>query len=111
MLGITEYSNPVADPGILNLNISDANNNDADELCNLGSAYIEFGQIPMAISALQQATKLKPEYANAWHNLGNAYFQDTQRDKAASAYRQTLSLDPDHISAKHNLQLSTMTDL
>ena len=51
----------------------------------------------------QTATKLKPDYVDAWATLGRAYEDLGQTDKAVETYKKVLSLDPKNAAAKEAL--------
>ncbi len=54
----------------------------------LGSIYLRMKDYPKAIAQFDRATKLKPNYANAWYNLGNAYRINGDDIQALSALEQ-----------------------
>jgi Tfp pilus assembly protein PilF len=56
-----------------------------------------------AVPALQRATRLSPDDAEAHANLGRALQQRGQFADAAAAYQRTLQLKPDIAEAHHNL--------
>ena len=58
------------------------------------------------IAACRQATKLKPDYVEAWVNLGSAYFKAGKRDEAIAAYRRAIKINPDFAEAWKNLSVA-----
>jgi protein involved in polysaccharide export with SLBB domain len=50
-------------------------NTEANRLLQEGIKLTEAGQLPQAVSTLQQAIKLDPHYADAYAALGRAYFK------------------------------------
>jgi len=56
-----------------------------------------------AIDSYQQAIRIDPDYAFAWHNLGNAYYRSNQRSKAIEAYHQAIRIIPKNAFAWFNL--------
>ena len=64
-----------------------------------------------AISVLEQATKLDPNYAPAWEALGQRYYYDATYSnggegvfqKSTAAYEKALALDPNRVFAASNL--------
>src|ERR1700730_3955520 len=73
--------------------------NNANAHINLGSALLEKGLIPEAISHYQRAVALDPALPQAHRNLGRALFQQGDVDKAIMHWRKTLSIDPDDAEA------------
>ena len=61
---------------------------------NLGVIYRQSGHTADAITAFQQAIKLKPDHANAWVNLGVAYGDTGKATEAAIAFQRARELDP-----------------
>lgn len=51
----------------------------------------------------QKATKLKPDYVDAWQTLARAYEDLGQLDKAEETYKKVLELDPKNKGAKEGL--------
>lgn len=56
-----------------------------------------------AISYLQKAIKIHPNYKNAYLILGNAYFWKKDYEKAIQYYGNALTIDPDYEEATNNL--------
>ena len=46
------------------------------------------------MAALQQAVRLKTDFADAYNSLGSALYQAQQFDQAIEAYKKALSLKP-----------------
>jgi tetratricopeptide (TPR) repeat protein len=63
----------------------------------------EAGKYEQAITAYQEAIRLKPNDAEALGNLGVAYNRLGQYDKAISAYQEAIRLKPDFARAWANL--------
>lgn len=62
----------------------------------LGGIYYALGQFDQAIRLFQQATELKPDWANAYYNLHAAHLQKDEPLAAFNYLRQTLAfLDSD----------------
>jgi Flp pilus assembly protein TadD len=71
---------------------------------NLGFALVEAGRPADAVPHLQEALRLKPDYADAHNNLGNAYLIGQGHLEAATrCYRRALEAAPGHAEAHHNL--------
>jgi tetratricopeptide (TPR) repeat protein len=60
-----------------------------------GNALLASNKTKEAIEQYQEATKLKPDYENAFYNLGRAFNQDGERMKALAALSTALQLDKD----------------
>ncbi len=52
----------------------------------------EEGRADESIVFYEEAARLEPKFARAYHNLGYAYQHLSQRDKALAAYDQALEL-------------------
>jgi tetratricopeptide (TPR) repeat protein len=61
------------------------------------------GQIDEAITQLQEAIHLKPDYTKAHNNLGNALMEKGQIDEAISQFQEAIRLKPDYADAHNNL--------
>lgn len=68
----------------------------------LGAAYLQEGNAPDAVRALQEATKLDPRNWNAWNKLGLAYFKQGAPERAEKAFRQSLDLVPGNAEVNNN---------
>lgn len=66
---------------------------------NLGASFIERGEIEAAISLLEQAVEMKPDYADARYNLGVALRRAGRLDDAAEQLRHLLSIGPSYNNA------------
>jgi len=62
--------------------------------------------ITKAIGHLNQATKIHPNYKNAYLLLGNAHNYLQDYDKAVSYYEHALSIDPNYVDANNNLAIT-----
>ena len=61
----------------------------------LGTFYGSLGQYEKAISALQEAIRLKPDDADPWVNLGTFYSSLGQYDEEVSALQEAIRLKPE----------------
>lgn len=61
------------------------------------------GKYEQAITAYQEAIRLKPDLAGAWVNLGGAYNLLGQYGKAVNAAQEAIRLKPDSVAAWYNL--------
>jgi superkiller protein 3 len=58
---------------------------------------------PAVIAAFLEATRLQPDYAEAYNNLGLVYVQSGDDEKAVAAFRKAIELRPDYADAHQNL--------
>jgi hypothetical protein len=72
----------------------------------LASAYYRLGRYQEAVKALNEALRLKPDFAEAWYNLGLAYGKLGRDQEAANACKEALRLKPDLAKAWYNLGLA-----
>jgi cytochrome c-type biogenesis protein CcmH/NrfG len=88
---------------------------DTEHWNNLGSLYIETGQIQDALEACNKAAKLAPQNVLPWNNLGLIYRILGHFSDAIIAYQQSLALDPYNFAAHVSLvacyRLSGKVDL
>ncbi|MDA1079825.1 MAG: tetratricopeptide repeat protein [bacterium] len=62
---------------------------------SLGGIFLSQEEFAQAATLFQQATEVKPDFANAHYNLAVALVQLNQLERARAAYQQTLALiDP-----------------
>ena len=60
-----------------------------------GLAYLDRGDIPNAISDLNRAVELAPDFAPAYQNRGNAWYARGNYGQAIADYDATIRIDPD----------------
>jgi tetratricopeptide (TPR) repeat protein len=70
---------------------------------NLGVAYLEQGRLAEAVTHLEQALRIKPNYTNAHLNLGSVYSSMGRFSDAEREYRLTIELKPEKVEAYNNL--------
>ena len=70
---------------------------------NLGVMLHEANDAAGAAAAYSQATRLKPDFFQAWNNLGLALEDLNRTDEAVRAFRQALAVRPDYPAALKNL--------
>ncbi len=70
---------------------------------NLGTAYVNAGQLPRAVDQFQAAIRLDPTIPEARNNLGVAENQLGQTAAAAAAFREALRLSPGWDKPQRNL--------
>lgn len=68
-------------------------NTEAKRLVQEGIELTDAGQLPQAVSALQEAIKLDPQYAEAYAALGRAYFKMREWRRAADYIRRATALN------------------
>ena len=71
----------------------------------LGRLYLRQGQVPQALSQLQEAARRKPDSAMVLGTLGSAYFQQGRPLEAQKTLQTALLLNPDASMAHFNLAL------
>jgi tetratricopeptide (TPR) repeat protein len=75
----------------------------ADARTNLGAALLKRREVDPAISAFQEALKIKPEDVAARIGLGAAFRQKGRLDEAIAQYQLALRIQPDEAQAWINL--------
>jgi hypothetical protein len=71
----------------------------AKDFFNQGRALFKAEQYEKAVSALEQAIKIKPDFAQAYYILGWAYNKLRRYQEAAEAFRQAIKNKPDYVLA------------
>ena len=79
---------------------------EAKRLYKQGSDYGHAGLFAQAAELFQRATKLKPDYADAFRGLGHAYFDLKQWDKAIPSLEQALLLNPKDKDSRKRLEIA-----
>lgn len=77
---------------VLRLNTAPANDAEAYEIC--GGAYNDASQYARALQVLDQAIKLKPDFARAYQDRGVSYLNTDQKDRALQEFDQAIKLAP-----------------
>ncbi|MBI5969534.1 MAG: tetratricopeptide repeat protein [Deltaproteobacteria bacterium] len=72
---------------------------------NLGVAYKDAGDMPLAARALLEAVRLDPNSPEGRNNLGNVYFISGLLDEAAAQYKVSVALFAENAEAHYNLAL------
>jgi len=70
---------------------------------NLGVLLYTAGNGTEAVTHLEKAVQLRPDYPEAHNDLGNAYLQTRRLADARREYEQALGLSPDYAEAHNNL--------
>ena len=73
---------------------------------NLGTAYLQMGDFPQAISAYEKAVALDRADASHHFNLGLALQKSGENELAVAAFAAALSLEPRHVKAYLSMALS-----
>ena len=73
---------------------------------NLGSAFIEKGQLDDAVSHYQKALEINPNSTETLTNLGAALVQKGRVDDAVARYQKALAINPNYVLAHNNLGLA-----
>jgi tetratricopeptide (TPR) repeat protein len=70
-------------------------NADAVDWTNQGNQLYRVGRLQEALTALNQAVQLKPDFYPAWYERGNVLFAMKQPLEALSSYDRVIQLKPD----------------
>jgi protein O-mannosyl-transferase len=70
---------------------------------NLGNALAREQLWDAAIDHLQEAVRLRPDYADAYFNLGSVLFQQGKIDQAIAQWQKTLAIHPRDAEAHRNV--------
>ena len=79
------------------------NPRDAERRNFLGARHLEAGSAGEAIPHLEEALRLRTDYADAHSNLGSALQAEGRLAEAVDHFRQAVSLDPQLADAHNNL--------
>ena len=69
----------------------------------LGACYQSLSNFDAAMQMFQTATKLKPDYAEAYFNQGVVFKHLSKLDESIKAYKKTIALNPNYPDAHNNL--------
>ena len=95
----------IAIPSVINAELEKAPK-DARELFIKAQNSAQAGDLPKAISELQQATKIYPEFALAHNELGLLYAKNDDLIKAIESFKAALKLNRDSFSSRLNLGIA-----
>jgi Tfp pilus assembly protein PilF len=70
---------------------------------NLGNALARNQRWDAAVDHLQEAVRLRPDYADAYFNLGSVLFQQGKIDQAIAQWQKTLTINPRDSEAHRNV--------
>ena len=71
----------------------------------LGACYQAQGLLEDSAQMFETATKIKPDYAEAYFNLGVVFKADEKLDEAIESYKKAIYLVPNYAAAHNNLGL------
>jgi Flp pilus assembly protein TadD len=74
-----------------------------DALIRFGYALFQNGQIPQAITCLQEGLEIHSDDVRAWNYLGYAFLRQGQAGEAAANFQKALELQPDNVDARKYL--------
>jgi Tfp pilus assembly protein PilF len=60
----------------------------------LGRAYLQKGELDLAIQELEKALKINERQIGVHYDLGIAYLRKGDKEKAAAAFNKVIDLDP-----------------
>ena len=69
----------------------------------LGACYQAQGFLEDSAQMFETATKIKPDYAEAYFNLGVVFKADEKLDEAIESYKKAIYLVPNYAAAHNNL--------
>ena len=69
----------------------------------LGACYQSLSNFDAAMQMFQTATKLKPDYAEAYFNQGVVFKHLSKLDESIKAYKKAIDLNPNYPDAHNNL--------
>ncbi|EAT59151.1 tetratricopeptide repeat protein [Chlorobium ferrooxidans] len=72
----------------------------------LGFAHLQKGDLALAIDALQNAIRIRPDYAHYWADLGIAYGREGETVRKIEAYRQAVRINNDFALGWINLGIA-----
>jgi tetratricopeptide (TPR) repeat protein len=78
----------------------------ADDFKVIASDYVLLGDFADADRWFSEATREKPEDADAWYLLGRAQYNENHFAAALASFEQVLKLRPDDVEAENNLGLA-----
>ena len=70
---------------------------------NLGTTFLNQGDLDEAIKHFKRALQIKPDSADAFNNLGSALAKQGKLDEAIQYYERALQLKPDDVETHNNL--------
>jgi predicted TPR repeat methyltransferase len=72
---------------------------------NIGIVFRKLDRFDEALMAFREATRQKPDFADAWANMALVYYYQDQNSSAADTAKTALKLEPDHLGATHTMGL------
>jgi tetratricopeptide (TPR) repeat protein len=73
---------------------------------DLGNAQVAAGRCQVAVTAFEQALRLRPEFGEAHNNLGVAFERLREWERAVQCFREAIRFMPDFAPAYNNLGLA-----
>ena len=80
----------------------------ADAWTNLGTAFMQKGEMEEAIADYRKALEIAPELPEANGNFGNALLQTGKYDQAIDYYERALRLKPNYADADYGISLALL---
>jgi len=76
----------------------------ASTYINLGTLYLETGNLSVAKEYLEKAVQLNRFSPSAWYHLAFVYAQEGQQEKSIKALKRVIRIDPHYEGAAENLK-------
>jgi tetratricopeptide (TPR) repeat protein len=71
---------------------------------NLGNALLQLERTKEAIAELEEAVRIKPDYAEGRNSLGAALYHAGRTQEAIAEFAAALRIKPDFVEARRNLE-------
>ncbi len=71
---------------------------------NLGSAFLEGGDLDRTLHCLNEALKVRPAFVEAWYLKGKAFAAGGRPRDAESCFERSLALRPAFTAARRELE-------
>jgi tetratricopeptide (TPR) repeat protein len=75
----------------------------ANVLIGLGQCYLALQKTDDAVSVLEKAAQLTPDFADAHYFLGRAYMEMGLREKAINEFKEALNINSRYMAAKRHM--------
>ena len=72
---------------------------------NIGNVFRKLDRYDEALAAYREATRQKPDFADAWASMALVYYEQGENSKAEGRATKALTLQADHVGASHTMGL------